>query len=55
MLENVESLHQMEQLWNWNTVAVVQHKVNTQVFAASSPLAPAPDPGGGGGYSLIRA
>ena len=49
MLENVESLHQMEQLWNWNTVAVVQHKVNTQVFAASSPLAPAPDPGGGGG------
>ena len=45
MLENVESLHPMEQLCNWNTVAVVQHEVNTQVFAAPSPRAPAPDIG----------
>ena len=35
MLENVESLHQLEQPCNWNTVAVVRQKVNAQVFAAS--------------------
>ena len=45
MLGHVESLHPMEQRWNWNTVAVVRHKVNTQVFVASSPLTPAPDIG----------
>ena len=45
MLGHVESLHPMEQPWNWNTVAVVRHKVNTQVFVASLPLTPAPDIG----------
>ena len=45
MLENVESLHPMESLCNWNTVAVVRRKVNTQVFAAFSPLTPVPDIG----------
>ena len=45
MLGDVESLHPMEQRWNWNTVAVVRQKVNAQVFVASSPLTPAPDIG----------